>query len=315
MGKNSRTRLIKLQDFLKQTNAKIVGGLGLGGGIRTMYRQLSVLESEKRALKNSDLWLQEGIRDEKLLARNRITQSKVEIPLECVAPSLRRQSGVEYLDVTTHSDFLLTNNFSCITDFLCDQSLNKRFEKNKKAWKEYINRRKGTVFIGRKFDLSAPGTRLVGFYSSIPLTPGEFWTLTNLDSEFSRILSLWFNSTPNLVQMFLNRTETRGAWMKNDVGTLKDTYILDPRSLENSERTTLLEVFDLLSTSQFPSILEQMKTIYPARKKMDEALLRIIGFSEYEAQSILNYLYPAFQNEIAKLKILMDGKGEPDNSD
>jgi hypothetical protein len=308
MGENSRTRLIKLQDFLNQTNVKIVGGLGLGGGIRTMYRQLSVLESEKRALKNSDLWLQEGIRNGKLLARNRITQSKVEIPLECVTPSLRRQSGVEYLDVTTHSDFLLTKNFSCISDFICDQSLNKRFDKNKKAWKEYVNRRQGTVFIGRKFDLSAPGTRLISFYSAIPLTPGEFWTLTNLDSEFSRILCLWFNSTPNLVQMFLNRTETRGAWMKNDVGTLKETFVIDPRSLDESEKTALLSLFSSLSTLSFPSISEQLTTAYAPRKELDEMVLTTIGFSKDETSDMLNYLYPAFKNEIKKLKTLMDGK-------
>lgn len=307
MGKDRKTRLIKLTDFLKQANVEIVGGLGLGGGIRTLYRHLSILYSNERALKSSDLWLKEKISEGTLSARNRFTNNIVNIPLHSVAPSLRRPSGVDCVDVTEKSDFLVTDTFSCIEDFFEDKKLMQRFERNKKCWKDYVERRQGSVFVARKFDLSAPGTRLVSFYSSVSLVPGEFWLLRNLNSEFSKVLSIWFNSTPNLIQMFLNRTETRGAWMKIDIKALKEMYVIDPRTIGRKEINELLEIFDSIAALPLPRITEQLRKVHPARKKIDETILKIVGFNESEIDNILALTYPALYNEIDKLKTLMEG--------
>lgn len=307
MGKDRKTRLIKLTDFLKQANVQIVGGLGLGGGIRTLYRHLSILYSKERALKSSDLWLKEKISDGTLSARNRFTNNIVNIPLHSVVPSLRRPSGVECLDVTEKSDFLVTETFSCIGDFFEDKKIMQKFESNKKCWNDYIKRRQGSVFIARKFDLSAPGTRLISFYSSVSLVPGEFWLLRNLNSEFSKVLSIWFNSTPNLIQMFLNRTETRGAWMKTDIDALKEMYVIDPRIIGRKENNELLEIFDSIATVPLPCITEQLQKVHPTRKKIDETILKIVGFNESEIDNILTTAYPALCNEIDKLKTLMEG--------
>lgn len=307
MGNDRKTRIIKLTDFLKQTKAEIGGGLGLGGGIRTLYRHLSILYSSERALKLSDVWLREKISRETLTAVNRFTKNSVNIPLQSVAPSLRRPSSVDYLDITEKSDFIVTDTFPRIAEFFEDIKIMKSFQKNKKSWQEYIKRRQGSVFFARKIDLSAPGTRLVSFFSSVPLVPGEFWLLRNLNLKHSKILSLWFNSTPNLIQMFLNRTETRGTWMKTDVKSLKETYVLDPRSLKREETDELLALFDSIATSQFPSIIEQFRTVHSGRKRIDEAILETIGFSEKEAKNMLTCAYPAMFTEIDKLKTLMEG--------
>jgi hypothetical protein len=147
MGKDRKTRFVRLLDFLRQTNSEIVGGLGLGGGLRTLYIQLSILKTEERALKLSDLWIEQEERSETLLARNRITKRLLDVPLECLTPSLRRHSGVDNLDVTEKYDFLVTNTFSGIDEFLNDKKIEQRFEKNRKMWKEYVERRKGNVFV------------------------------------------------------------------------------------------------------------------------------------------------------------------------
>jgi hypothetical protein len=307
MGKDRKTRLINLLDFLKQTDAKVVGGLGLGGGIRTLYRHLSILHAEERAFKSSDLWIQEKISKGTLSAKNRLTSRIVNIPLKSLSPSLRRHSGVDYLNITEKSDFIITDNFASSDEFFEDKKLKQRFEISRQSWKEYLKRRQGSVFIARKFDLSAPGTRLISFYSSVLLVPGEFWLLRNINSDFSKVMCLWFNSTPNLVQMFLNRTETRGAWMKTDISTLRENYVLDPRTLERREKNELLDTFNSIATQAFPSITEQLRTVYPARNKIDTTVLKAIGFDENEVENILNYLYPALHGEIEKLKAMMEG--------
>lgn len=307
MGRNKGTRLVKLQDFLKQTDVEVIGGLGLGGGIRTLYRPLSILNEKERALKSSDLWIEAAVTKQNLIAQNRLTSKTVEIPLDCLVPSLRRHSGVGYLDITENSDFLVMDAFPHMDEFFDHKKTKEKFEDNVVTWKEYVKRRVGRVLIARKFDLSAPGTCLLSFYSSVPLAPGEFWVIRPLTSEYAKIISLWLNGTPNLTQMFLNRTETRGAWMKIDVRTLKESYIIDPRTLSKNENAELSRTFRQIGDNSFPSILNQLETAHPARELIDRVLLKMIGFSEGEIKETLDYLYSALANEIQKLKTLMAG--------
>ena len=294
-------------DFLKQANVEIGGGLGLDGGIRTLYRHLSILYSPERAFKSSDVWLKDKVSEETLTATNRFSRNSVKIPLQSVAPSLRRSSSVDCFDITEKSDFIITDTFPCIAEFLEDDKILRSFQRNKRSWGNYIKRRQGSVFFARKFDLSAPGTRLVSFFSGVPLVPGEFWLLSNLSLKYSKILTLWFNSTPNLIQMFLNRTETRGAWMKTDIKSLKETYVLDPRKLNREQSDELLKLFDSIATIPFPSISEQFRNAHSTRKRIDEAILEIVGFGEKEKEDVLTRIYPALFNEIEKLKTLMEG--------
>jgi hypothetical protein len=57
----------------------------------------------------------------------------------------------------------------------------------------------------------------------------------------------------------------------------------------------------------FPSILDQLKTKFPARIDIDKAVFKALGFGEDEIDHILDYLYPALASEIEQLKKLMQG--------
>jgi len=46
------------------------------------------------------------------------------------------------------------------------------------------------------------------------------------------------------------------------------------------------------------NILEQMKTKFPLRVEIDEAVLGVLGFGDDEINRILDHLYPALANEI-----------------
>jgi len=69
----------------------------------------------------------------------------------------------------------------------------------------------------------------------------------------------------------------------------------------------LFEAFDEVKYTDFPSILEQLKTKFPARLTIDKAILRVLGFGDDEINRLLDYLYPALANEIQQLKTLMQG--------
>jgi hypothetical protein len=137
--------------------------------------------------------------------------------------------------------------------------------------------------------------------------PGVAWVV-RADDEEAKILSLWFNSTINVLQILLNRKETRGAFMQTDKYVLRKFLAPDLKKLSKDERKFLLETFESLKSVEFPSLLYQLKAKYPPRKTIDTAFLRILGYRE-DASSLLDRLYESLVREIEVLKSLMREAG------
>ena len=125
--------------------------------------------------------------------------------------------------------------------------------------------------------------------------------------ELAKIISVWFNSSINALQLYLKRIETRGAWMRLDKYVINKLLVLDPTSLSKRERKILLTIFENIRSEAFPSFLEQLKKKYSPRVMLDKAILEILGFDEKAAEQLIDKLYPALANEIEQLKTLMAG--------
>ena len=69
-----------------------------------------------------------------------------------------------------------------------------------------------------------------------------------------------------------------------------------------------MNLYEQVKDTEFPSIMEQLENTHPVRKKIDKAILSLLGFSEKESEVLLNYLYKALYQEIKILKSLMGGK-------
>ncbi|MGQ9625264.1 MAG: hypothetical protein ACUVT9_07865, partial [Candidatus Bathycorpusculaceae bacterium] len=74
--------------------------------------------------------------------------------------------------------------------------------------------------------------------------------------------------------------------MKLHEYVLKDLWILDPSKLTKEERNLLLEVFNKVRETPFPSILEQLRGRFWARVEIDKAILKVLGFSEEETNQL-----------------------------
>lgn len=83
--------------------------------------------------------------------------------------------------------------------------------------------------------------------------------------------------------------------------------VLDPSKLTKTEKNKLLNVFADLKGRELPSLLEQLTTHNPIRKKIDNGILEVLGFTKKEANELLQFLYPALAKEIQNLKSLMEG--------
>jgi len=170
-----------------------------------------------------------------------------------------------------------------------------------------VEARLANLLISRRFDISSSGTIFLAYYSEIPMVGVDMWSIQGISDDDAKILSLWFNSTLNLLALLIYRTETRGAWMKLHEYAMNEMQLLDPKKLKKYERDRLLQRFDTIKNVSFPSILEQLKGKFPPRVEIDRAVFRVLGFGDDEIDHILDYLYPALANEIEQLKKLMAG--------
>ena len=292
--------LIRFSDFLLRVNTKVTRGIETARGGKVQI--LTILRQE-RAIKKSDEWVVVEKVGDGIIARNRFTGKDIRIPLNAIRPALRRTSLVDKIDVTDELDYVLTNHFEGEEEYFRN-SLSRSKPPNWEKWLKYVNGRLCHLAIVRRADLAAPGTCALAFYSSIPMVPpGISWAI-KIEDEDAKILSLWFNSTIHILQLLLERKETRGSFLQLDEYVLEGLMVPDLTKLGSVERESLFDDFVAVKRARLPSILSQLKEKHPARRLIDETWLDILGYRG-DKTSLLDKLYKTLAEEIELLKRLM----------
>jgi len=253
-----------------------------------------------RAIKNIDKWVTKNLNKTTATIENRFTKQTLKVPLKVLKRGLRRPARTDKIDVTDLLDLIIIKDFSGIEHVMKNPL-------NVKKWRKYVEPRLANLVISRRFDISSSGTRFLAYYSEIPMVGVDMWSVQGMSDDDAKILSLWFNSSLNLLALLIHRTETRGAWMKLHEYAMNKMQLLNPKKLKKHERDRLLRHFETIKNVSFPSIIEQLKTKFSPRKELDIMFLQIMGYSDDEITQLLDNLYPALANEIEKLKTLMAG--------
>jgi len=263
------------------------------------------ISQESRAIKKHDLWVVKRVDKDMVIATHRVLGREIAIPAKALLPGFRRPSGTGTMEISDILDYMIRGEFPKLNELIEEKEKASKILKNVKKWEKLV--KKANLLLSRRYDLSAPGTKHLAFYSSIPTFGIDMWDVAGFNEENAKIMTLWFNSSINILQMLINRTETRGAWMKLHQYQIRDSMIPNLRTLTSEERKNLLDLFNKLKKQEFPSILEQLKIKFPLRVEIDRAVLSMLGFGDAEIDRILDYLYPALANEIEQLKTLMQG--------
>jgi len=267
------------------------------------------LRERTRALKEDDVWIVDRISTKELVAKHRDLNITIRIPLNAVGRGLRRISYVNTMDVTNTSDYFIIDWFNGIRDMarlLLDRKDLRNFTSHViEQWKTKYDSFKTRVLLAQRFNMSAVGTSLVSFYSDEPIIgTNQFWCIMGPRDNYVKILTLWMNSTINLIQMLMIRRETEGAWLQIDEYALKNALMPDPNKLSIHEVRELLTLFKKVGKVEMPSILEQLKEKHPTRKLIDETWLKILGYKG-DIDSLLDRLYSSIADEIELLKKIM----------
>jgi type I restriction-modification system DNA methylase subunit len=299
-----KSKLTVLYDYLKE-KGELRRGIETAHGIQV--QPLTILSERNMAIKKSDIWIAKSVQKNSFVVQHRFLNKEFQIPLKAVSRCLRRISGINCMNISDRLDYVVTGNFPQFKEFL-EASIGKTDTSFIKKWRRYVKERLGNLVVVRRMDISAPGSYFLAFYSSIPeAPPGIAWSFKLRSSEDAKILSLWMNSSLNILQTLLNRKETRGAFLQIDKYVLNDFLILDPCKLSEAERNQLSKIADKIGQTEFPSILEQLKNNFPLRIEIDKVILRTLGFEDGEISNMLNYLHSSLANEIEQLKKLMTG--------
>jgi tRNA1(Val) A37 N6-methylase TrmN6 len=300
------SKLLTFKDYLRRRKLNFIRGVETRGGIGFTFYEAFIAKSPERALKSYDQWFVRESTEKELVAKNRFTNEEIIIDKRKLCHGIRRASGMKTLDVSTRQDYIVIEPFDGVDKLFSPKSL-RNFKKHAKMWKGYVESRFGRFLISRRFNLSAKRTHLLAFYSQEPTTGQNLWSLKEVDNDEAKVLTLWFNSTLNLLQVYLGRMETEGAWMEINDAMINDFFVLAVDRLARNQKRQLIGLFNKMKDIEFPSILEQLKTRFTPRRELDIALLQVMGFSSEEAPHLLESLYPALASEIQRLRTIMEG--------
>ena len=222
-------------------------------------------------------------------------------------PGMRSSANLKTFYIKDLNDYLIVKYDSKIKDIL-----EKDFGDSENDlisqlsdWLKKAEKRRSRLFHIRRFDLGSPGTIHLGYYSSVPRTPtGLTWVFRDLDKDLMKLITLWNNSTIHLLQVFLNRKETRGGFMAVDSYNFESYIIINFSKLTEKQKIKGLNLFKELKDIKFPSILEQLKQDVN-RIKIDNYFLKNL-FPKKDFENLGSNLRKQLFDEIQNLKLLME---------
>jgi hypothetical protein len=298
-------KLITFNKYLSDNNLTTVRGIETRSKEDVPVQAMSIASNEQSLSRTAYQWVIKDLTEKNIVAENRFTRVTVKIPLKACVPALITYAGKTRMHISETTDFAVIGDFDESKNFFSiDKS--ERILSLINQWRTYVTSRMGNVFICRRYVPFAPSTIHTCYYSETLAAPlGTMWSLRMTNKEDAKIITLWMNSSLHVAQILLNKIED--IWIDVHKYVLDNFWIANPNTLSKAEREILLQLFDETSNLEFPSLANQIKEIFPLRRKIDEVFLSILGFGVDEINPILDYLYPALANEIEQLKTLMQG--------
>jgi len=295
--------LIKIHQFIEKIGGEICRGIETRTSIRVPLKSAFVLRELYNVKKGNDAWIVGKNEETVVYCRNLHTDQTIAIPKSSLTHGLRRFSGLDVMDVSLKLDLVLVEPFNGIEVFLGIDSEDLNATEIK-LWQKYVENRLTNLAFVRRFGLSRPGTRLLAYFSSLPAAPtGIMWSIKGISSNDAKILTVWFNSSVNILQLLLNRIETSAAWMELHKYALNDLCVLNPLALSRTQKIKLVDLFEKIKSESFPSIYNQIKYGFWAREEIDRAILSYLGFTNVDAKRLSKTMKFVLSRELTNLEI------------
>lgn len=236
---------------------------------------------------------------EKIIAIMKDSGAPFEIPRSVVKRGLKTAAYVPRMDIESISDLAILKPFDGLQGI--QRSLGvKEFDFKDIARK--ASDRLAHLLVSRRFNFAAPGTKALAFFSSEKVLAGKaFWTFST-DMPTSKVICLWLNSTLAFIETLLLQTETEGSFIEITKDKIKELHI---PNLSRCDIEGLLEAFEQVRYTEFPPLVQQFENPPEARRIIDRAVLRTIGYEDKEIDRLLPDIYDAMATEMRTWQQLM----------
>jgi len=226
-----------------------------------------------------------------------------ELSKKFIGKSLRTTTGIKSMEVDQKKlDYMIICKNEKYHNFLAKytKKIPKPFPWNKHL-KSNILKSECYLVFPRKLRMDSKNTYHVAFLSedNIKGAGPSLYCYYSSNVDELKILCVFFNSIISMFQIILLKSETLGAgWfelMKSDWSLFK---ILDFKSLNAYERSTILTCYNEVKKLTFPSIKIQLKEKFHGRIKIDKAILHIMGLNDIEIQKLILKMYKLLLKEL-----------------
>ncbi|MBI5714933.1 MAG: N-6 DNA methylase [Chloroflexi bacterium] len=222
------------------------------------------------------------------------TKRKIKVPPDVVLRAIKTASYISSWKIDKVADRLITrrfdgykSNIETILGIRVDFSYVDAFSRDRLTH----------LLVTKRVDLGASGTSALAFFSSEQIVSANVLYSVITSPEYSKALCLWFNSAYGILQYFISRMETHGAFCDLLQETLIDLWVPTPEFVKQNQKT-----FNSLMTkygeTPLPSLLAQFSKPPKARKELDIAILKMLGWKDSEIKATLPKIYKALASEL-----------------
>jgi hypothetical protein len=221
-----------------------------------------------------------------------------EIPKRSVCHGVKTASYLPKMDISKTSDWAILKNFDGFKEIQDRVGTTVDLKDVNRQSQDRMSH----LLLSRRFDFTSPGTKALAFFSSEKILAGKaFWTFS-LDGVNAKGMCVWLNSTITFIELLMSLTETRGSYIEITKEKLLEFHLPDSSTCDMNN---LLSAFNETSDVEFPPLIDQFDNTPEARKIIDRAVLKTIGYNDKETEEILPELYRAMATELRSWKELM----------
>jgi len=226
------------------------------------------------------------------------TNLKFKIEKRKTLPGLRTLTNVDSFCIQKKKDYFLKEE---IKDFGSILTVSKWKDKKKFTWDlvdEKVAGKETYLAVARRFRPNSKNTHFFAFCSDTKFIAPHTFKLIQINKEESKLQCLYLNSIIGLLNVISLREQTTEGYTDIMESDLNLFNTINSKKLSKKEIKKLRDLFEKLRDVEFPSILEQLENRFWARLELDETILKILGFSEREINSLLPKVYNALVKEL-----------------
>ena len=287
---------VSFEALAKRNAIAITGGIRTGEHISFYGKKaLIACRSEDRMRGDADRLVYESETSTHLKLRDVIGDTTFSFPKSAIGHALRRFTYVRKMDISETPDFCVSSPVEMLHKVMermygardSQKFLRRIRERSVKypggRWSSRLAVSSGQICLMRRLDLAAPNTFVLCVWDKENLFPAcEGYAIRMVTGESAKLLTMWYNSTPFVIQMLSHSTLTRGTWLKFEEFAVDLLPLPDFTRLRDEDKQRIAHAFDKANQEQWPCLLDQLRNGSVGRRIIDDLILQLMGVESSE---------------------------------